>query len=283
MSIVTFWSNGKEQTGKTISIAAISTYMAIKHNIKILVVSTSDRDKTIRNCYSARPNGKTNTFGMFAVKDDASYAMQTGLEGVVKMARSNKLEPQMIRNYTKVVFNNALEVLYCGTSQDSTGDLSTYYPEVIRTANQYYDMVIVDLDRNLNREVAEEIINDSDLIVATINQKISSVDEFIKERKEDQLLRSRKTLILLGQYNKFSKFTAKNISRYMKEMDLVLTVPFNTQLHDAAEEAGVPDLFLNYAKNPNIDKEADNTYLFTESERAGEEILARLKELELNA
>ena len=26
MSIVTFWNSGKEQTGKTLSIAAISTY-----------------------------------------------------------------------------------------------------------------------------------------------------------------------------------------------------------------------------------------------------------------
>ena len=37
MSIVTFWSNGKEETGKTLAIAAIATYMAIEHNYKILV------------------------------------------------------------------------------------------------------------------------------------------------------------------------------------------------------------------------------------------------------
>ena len=38
MSIVTFWNNKKEQTGKTLSIAAISTYMAIEHNKRILIV-----------------------------------------------------------------------------------------------------------------------------------------------------------------------------------------------------------------------------------------------------
>ena len=31
MSIVTFWNSGREQTGKTLSIAAIATYMAIEH------------------------------------------------------------------------------------------------------------------------------------------------------------------------------------------------------------------------------------------------------------
>ena len=43
MSVVTFWSNGKEQTGKTMSIAAIATYMAIEHNKRILVISTANK------------------------------------------------------------------------------------------------------------------------------------------------------------------------------------------------------------------------------------------------
>ena len=47
MSVVTFWNSGKEQTGKTLSIAAISTYMAIEHNYRILVVSTGKDDKTL--------------------------------------------------------------------------------------------------------------------------------------------------------------------------------------------------------------------------------------------
>ena len=43
MSVVTFWNDGKEQTGKTLSIAAISTYMAIEHNYRILIISTGYR------------------------------------------------------------------------------------------------------------------------------------------------------------------------------------------------------------------------------------------------
>ena len=47
MSIVTFWNNGNEQTGKTLSIAAIATYMAIEHNYRILVISTGYNDRNI--------------------------------------------------------------------------------------------------------------------------------------------------------------------------------------------------------------------------------------------
>ena len=44
MSIVTFCNSSIEQTGKTMSIAAIATYMAIEHNYRILVISTTNRE-----------------------------------------------------------------------------------------------------------------------------------------------------------------------------------------------------------------------------------------------
>ena len=53
MSIVTFINNGKEQTGKTLSIAAIATHMAIEHNMKILLISTAYNDSTLSNCFIA--------------------------------------------------------------------------------------------------------------------------------------------------------------------------------------------------------------------------------------
>lgn len=51
MSIVTFWNSGKEQTGKTLSITAIATYMAIEHNYRILVISTGHKDDTLNRCF----------------------------------------------------------------------------------------------------------------------------------------------------------------------------------------------------------------------------------------
>ena len=51
MSVVAFWSNGKEESAKTLSMVAISTYMAIKHNYRILTVSTRYNDDTLESCY----------------------------------------------------------------------------------------------------------------------------------------------------------------------------------------------------------------------------------------
>ena len=51
MSIVTFWNNGKEHTGKTLAMAAVATYMGVEHNTRVLVISTSLNDDTLKNCF----------------------------------------------------------------------------------------------------------------------------------------------------------------------------------------------------------------------------------------
>ena len=64
----------------------------------------------------------------------------------------------------------------------------------------------------------------------------------------------------------------------MGERSQVLTIPYNTLYFEAAEEATVPDFFIN---SRNVDKE-DRNYLFIqEVKRAGEAINYRLQELKM--
>ena len=51
MSIITFWSNGKEETAKTLSIAAIATNIAMERNFKILIDPTNYNDDTLELCF----------------------------------------------------------------------------------------------------------------------------------------------------------------------------------------------------------------------------------------
>ena len=280
MAIITFWSDGKEQTGKTLSLAAISTYIAIQHNIKILVISTSNNDDTLQNYFVPRQNVKTSKMGMFAPRNGA-VAMQNGMNGLIKMARSNKISPDMIKNYTRVVFTDVLEVLYSGGTTSEEGDISKYYPDIIRSANQYYDFVFVDLDTNINYETQRAILKDSNLVLANISQGLYSIDRFMEERKNDEILASKKTMPLIGRYDRYSKYTTKNITRYMGERRQVIAIPYNTLLYDAAQEAGVPDYFLNFVRNPNLDKEDRNYLFFQEINRAVESIQYRLQELQI--
>ena len=278
MAIITFISNGKEQTGKTLSAAAIATYMAIQHNMKILLISTANDSSTLNNCFFPKQRNKiVPQNNMFGRRMNGIDNMQTGMSGLIKMARANKIEPQTIRNYTKVIFKDSvLEVLFSGNELEE--DISSYYPDIIKMANQYYDWVIVDLDEDIDIPTKRIIINDSDLIMYNVTQRLLSIDNFMQEKKESQLLSSFKTLLLVGRYDKFSKYTSKNITRYLGEKNQVLTIPYNTLYFEAAEEASVADFFIN---SRNVDKE-DRNYLFMqEVKRAGEAIQYRLQELQM--
>lgn len=276
MSIVTFWSNGKEETGKTLAIAAISTYMAIEHNYRILVISTSYKDQTLNNCFWENKKVKRN-LGIFG--PNTNVAMADGIDGLSRMMKSNKLSPESITNYTKIIFKDRLEILQCFKgSRNEYSDVVKTYPDIINLANNYYDLVFVDLDKEVGEEITDTILGASNLVVASLSQRLSSINSFMETREEKSILNSKKTLLLIGRHDEFSKYTVKNISRYMGEKNKVSTIPYNTLFFEACEEAKVPDLFLRLRKTDEDDR---NGFFMSEVKRASENIIYRLQDLQM--
>ena len=286
MSVITFLNSGKEQTGKTMSIAAIATYMAIEHNYRILVVSTTTAEDSFKRCFWEEKKTKKD-LGIFG--PNARIEVENGVEGLVRLIKSNRVAPETITNYTKVVFKDRLEFLLGSEIEKSKNnnltikteqdELSKAYPDIISVANQYYDMVFVDLDSNVDEDNRENIMKNSNIIVMNMSQRLRTLDEYIELKEKKAILQSKRTLIMIGKYDKFSKYNSKNISRYLKEKNQVLTIPYNTLFFEATEEAGVPDLFLRFRKS--IDPEDRNAFFIDEVKRASENIIYRLQDLQM--
>ena len=277
MSIVTFYNSSLEQTGKTMSIAAIATYMAIEHNYRILIVSTTNRDDPFKRCFWEQKKKKKN-LGIFG--PNTALDLETGVEGLARVIRSNKISPDIITNYTKVVFKDRFEILLGCEIPPSDGTvIETMYPNIIKAANQYYDLVFVDLDNNVDEESKKTIIHDSDVVVINISQRLQSINKFKEQKEKNRILASQKTVILVGRFDKYSKYNVKNISRYLGEKNQVLTIPYNTLFFEATEEAGVPDLFLRFRKT--LDSEDRNAFFIEEIKRASENIVYRLQDLQM--
>lgn len=274
MSVVTFWNDKKEQTGKTLSAVAVATYMAIEHNYKILVISTGFNDKTLDNCFWKEKKAKKN-FGIFG--PNTNVAMENGIEGLSKMVKSNKISPESITNYTRIIFKDTLEILQSFKgNRENYEEIKDHYIDVINLANRYYDLVFVDLDMELGNDVINTILENSNLIVASLSLRLTSIDSFIEKREEMPILKSKKTLILISRYDRDSKYTVKNISRYMGEKNKVSTVPYNTLFFEACEEAKVVDLFLSIRK---ISEDDVNGMFLSEVKRTAENIIYRLQDL----
>ena len=284
MSIVTFFNSSKEESGKTLSIAAIATYMAIEHNYRILIISTTDAKDSFRRCFWEEKKQKKKNLGIFG--PNARLEVENGVDGLSRLIRSNKISPDVITNYTKVVFRDRLEILLGSEAREKANavlseqqEIEKVYPDIISTANKYYDLVFVDLDENVQADLRKTIIDNSDLLIVNMSQRLRSIEQFAKAKEEEPQFRTKKTLILVGRYDRYSKYTAKNISRYLGEKNQILTIPYNTLYFEAAEEAGVPDLFLKFRKS--IDPDDRNAFFIQEVKRAADNIIYRLQDLQM--
>lgn len=282
-SVITFINNLDEESGKTMSLVAIATYMAINYNEKILVISTTNKEDKIKSCYFEEQQVKKLRLGLFGDKT-STIDTESGIEGIAKMVRSNKLTPEVITNYTRVVFKDRLEIILGyqpkeGKQEDiDVTEIDEEYPNLISIAKMYYDRILVDLDNNLSEELRQRIVDHSDLVIVNTSQNLNSIKKLKTKKENSPLLQSSKTLILVGRYDKFSTYNAKNITRFLGEKNQVLTIPYNTLLFEASNEAGVPDLFLRLKRISDIDDR--NAIFMQEVKRATENIIYRLQELQ---
>ena len=282
-SVITFINNLDEESGKTMSLVAIATYMAINYNEKILVISTTNKEDKIKSCYFEEQQVKKIRLGLFGDRT-STIDTESGIEGIAKMVRSNKLTPEVITNYTRVVFKDRLEIILGyqpkeGKQEDiDVTEIDEEYPNLISIAKMYYDRILVDLDNNLSEELRQRIVDHSDLVIVNTSQNLNSIKKLKTKKENSPLLQSSKTLILVGRYDKFSTYNAKNITRFLGEKNQVLTIPYNTLLFEASNEAGVPDLFLRLKRISDIDDR--NAIFMQEVKRATENIIYRLQELQ---
>lgn len=285
MSVITFVNNEREQTGKTMSLVAIATYMAINHNEKILILSTTNKEDKIKSCYFEEQEVKKIRKRLFGGKGPSILDTESGIEGIAKIARSNKLTPDIITNYTKVVFKNRLEIILGSNpakqnieEAEIKRDISEEYVNLINIAKLYYDRIFVDLDDNLDEKIKQQIMDTSDLLIVCSNQGLNSINK-LKDKKENiPLMQSKKVMFLVGKFDKFSKYNAKNITRYINEKNQILTIPYNTLFFEASNEAGVPDLFLRLKRISDSDDR--NMAFLQEVKRATDAIIYRLQELQ---
>lgn len=252
MAIITFKGNGNKETGNTSAAIATATCMSIQHNMKILLMSTGLNEDTLYDSFwttstkkMTLPNGQTKTFS----------TIQSGIEGLSRMISSSKIEPRIIRDYTKVVLTGRFDVLLGFTGEEKQYiELQENYAKIIDVANQYYDMIIIDLDKRLLPENQEQIINASDIIITTINQNVKQLQYLSDNMDKD------KTLVTMGRYDDSLKVNIKNVTRnILKIKKEVNTIPYNSKFFEAMQEGTAIDLFLGLMK---IKNKKDSNYIF---------------------
>lgn len=279
MAVITFCSNEIKETGQTLSMAAIASYMAIEHNYKILMISTGFNDLTLENCFWEY--NKIRSTGGVLKQDVGTIGLVSGVEGLIKALNTNRTNTKIVRNYSKIVLKNRLDVLLSPNtrSYQEYVEIAKYYTEILQTANKFYDFVFVDLSKRMPPKEVTEILQTSDIIVMNLTQRLRTIDDFIALRENSEFYRRKNIILNIGRYDKFSKYNDKNITKYLREKQQVSVVPYNTLFFEACSEGTVIDLLL---KLRSITDDTDRNVMFVkELKNLDNNIIVKMQELQM--
>ena len=280
MAIITFWNNNTGKIGQTYSAIAIATQMALDHNYKILFLSTKYNDRLVIDAFGANEQAETVKK---MVTNKNSMDLESGIEGVAKMANAGRLTAEMIPNYTKVILKDRLEILSGpkGVSKQEYEKLYEICKEIINVSKRYYDLVFIDLNNGMKDQTTKDILQMSDIIIFNVEQKLVEIENITKIKENSEILLPKKTMFLINKYDRESKYTAKNITREVGEKKTILTVPYTALYSEAIQEGLTTEFFIGL-RSKNFDDTLDNTVFFTnELKRANEAIIYKMQELQM--
>ncbi len=275
MSVIAFWSKEKKETGQTLSTVALSTYMAVEHNCRILTISTNFKDSTLEDCYWTSEKSKS------IIKSNRSQdALESGIEGLVKIINSNKTTNNIVSTYSKIVYKDRLDILCSPKTEDyeEYKRICLKYKEIIQIANKDYDYVFVDISKVMPEEEARKILEIADIIVVNVPQRLKSINELYKLKIENDFFNKTGIITNVGRYDKFSKYNTTNIARFMRERKGIYSIPYNTLYSEACSEGKIGEFFLRYRR---LDPEDRNAFFVSEIEKFSKELLYRIQELQI--
>jgi cellulose biosynthesis protein BcsQ len=275
MAIVSFWSGNEKSSAQTLSAVAVATHMSIEHNYKIIVIDANFNDDTIERCFWNTKTKKSVAQSLNKGKID----LASGAEGLVSAVASNKTSPEIVKNYTKVVFKNRLDVLL-GLKTKIFEDYEKslmLYKDLINTANKYYDFVFVDLPKTVKKDYTRALLDASTVIVYTMPQNLKLIDEYMANMNSQTTLKKGNVIPVLANAVDESKYNVKNTTRYVGEKMEVPSISYNSNFMEAASEAGVANFFL---KTRLTTTAMDKNSLFVKSvDSVSKRILLKMQEL----
>ena len=285
MAIITFWSNSKKRIGQTLGTIAAATYMGMEHNNKTLLMTTNEGDPSFEEAFTVKQVAKAKILSEIGARKKVE--LDSGVDGLVKLAAASKITPDVITNYTQVVYKNRLEVLFpikrrpsIEANPSSVNDeASVVYKNILTNADQYYDYVFIDLEKGLDKPYIKAILQMSDVIVIGVEQRQKEIEKLMEFRHREQVLKANNILTVVERYDRFSKYSTKNIMRQVGTREPIYCIPYNTLLYEAADEHQMAEAFLKIRK---ADVTAKNGLFLAEVARLIDGIIYKVQELQMN-
>ncbi|MHA0855274.1 chromosome partitioning protein ParA [Paenibacillus sp. CMAA1364] len=252
MGQVAFWSNRQGQAGNTANMIAVAMLIGTEYVTRVMLAHTQSEISTLEK--SLVRESKSN----YEYRDEYT---NIGMDALQRLVKSNRLVPNNVQDYAIPILRNRLDLIP-GTSKryEETSDIMpTILDVILHVAKSYYDISFVDVNSGTYNPLTNSVLASSDLIVVNLNQNVYVLNEFFQETPT--CLKDKKYIIVLGKYDRYSKYTVANIVRMYQCKVPIYTVPHSTGFMDGCNDQKVVEFFL---KNKNVKTTDENNLFMTE-------------------
>ncbi len=200
----------------------------------------------MENCFF-NENKKSQARELINQMGRKNIDVSSGMEGLVRMFASNTASSEIIRSYTRPILNERLDLLEGPRTSDIKDyqQISTYFSNIAEYANKAYDLIFVDLNKNVPKENQEKLFSVSSVIVVGLSQTPKAIEHFTQLKQTNSFFTKSNVTMLIGKYNPESRYTAKNIARMLNEKETPLVVPYNIAFTDNCCTGTIIDYMLS--------------------------------------
>lgn len=265
MAIVTFWGPNVNQNGSTAIAAAVASTIALdlSKGYSNILMTTNYRDNTLESSF--KDIEKLTSRSSIDFTD-------VGLDALDRLIKSGKLSIENLKDYTTPILKGSLDLMF-GTQKKEKElyeKLMRIMPNILDCAQAAYDITFVDVQNGEPDEYVRKVLEKSDLLVINVSQSMALLKDFFNNVINTDLLREKKYVLVIGRYDRYSKYNLKNLSKYFKAKQRIFALPYNTQFFDMQNEHRTLEFFIKYQKEAPSER---NGFFVNEIKQLSEHIL----------
>ncbi|MDU2243027.1 MAG: hypothetical protein E7E23_20900 [Paenibacillus sp.] len=239
---IVFWSPVPGQTGNTTNLIAVAALLGLEYSSRIVLFGhLQSRRAAVEQALIKRRS-----------EDMLAFTADSGIDALARLAQNGKLSPEMIRDYTLPLLQERLDLLPGSNKADKAliMGMKDMLATLLDSAKRYYDLTLIDGGSGVGSGWTQLLLQNADLVIVSLNQNRFVLERFFRHRED--WLKGKKLLFVLGQYDRDSALTAKNMVRKYRVKMPIYPVPHQAGFMDAAQEGRAIDFLF---RNRNVPRD----------------------------
>jgi len=273
MGQVVFYGDSNSQDASTTCFIACAALIGLEYSVRTLLAHTSKAGSLLEMAFGERSSGNLDPVARFS---------DTGVDALERLARSQRLTPERVQDYSTPILRDRLDLLRGTMKQEVTHAAAdpALLPAMMNCASRYYGLTLLDWSGNgrgiggsADSTAAEAVLHGADLVVVRLPQHTEALERYFAKRDWPEALHAKPRLVVLGPYDRHSKYSMVNIARRYKHKEPIYSIPYNTDFIDAINDRSVVDFFM---RNRNATKRSDNYFFMEEIRRLSAAIMSNM-------